>query len=198
MLFVKYLLFFNSMDSYLATLKTTYQKITDHLKEDLKTIRTGRANPAIVENLIVETYGGSTKLRLLELATIMTEGPTVLAIMPFDPATIIDIEKAVLKSPLGLSPRTQNNRILIVIPPLSQEQREKFIKLISQKIEEHKNQIRQERDELRKKIKQSFEGKTITEDEKYRVEKEIDLISQTIVANIQTIKDNKDREIMEV
>ncbi|MCL4374973.1 ribosome-recycling factor [Patescibacteria group bacterium] len=186
------------MDPQLAALKVTYQKVTDHLREDLKSIRTGRANPAIVENLMVETYGGSTKLRLLELATILSEGPTILVIMPFDPSTISDIEKAILKSPLGLSPRTQGSRVTIVIPPLSQEQREKLSRLINQKVEEHKNQVRQLRDEQRKKIKQAFEEKIITEDNRYRLEKEIDDATQTTVGDIQTIRETKEKEIMQV
>ena len=94
------------------------------LTEDLKTIRTGRANPIIVEQLVVDAYGGSTKLKLMELATITTEGPAALVIVPFDPSTVPDIEKAILKSPLGLSPQVQGTRIIIRIPPLSEEQRE--------------------------------------------------------------------------
>ncbi len=93
------------------------------LKEDLKTIRTSHASPALVEGLEVETYGGSTKMRLMEMATITNEGPTALSVSPFDPSTIQDIERAVIKSPLGLSPNVQGGRILITIPSLSEEQR---------------------------------------------------------------------------
>jgi len=168
------------------------------LKEELKTIRTGRANPALVENLTVEAYGGQSKLRLFELATISTEGPTALLIVPFDPSIIMDIEKAILKSPLGLSPRTQGNHIIIQLPSLSTEQREKLIKLLGQKIEEKKIVIRNLRDETRKKIKNSFEAKDISEDEKYRLEKEIDNLTQNLMTEIEIIKENKEKEISEV
>ena len=104
------------------------------LREDLKSIRTGRASPSIVENLIVETYGGQSKLRLLELATIMTEGASSISITPYDPSVIQDIEKAILKSPLGLTPATQGTRIVIRIPSLNTEQREKYIKVVVEKI----------------------------------------------------------------
>lgn len=178
--------------------KLSLDKIILQLREDLKTIRTGHANPAIVENLMVDAYGGQTKLKLMELSSITTDGPSVICIAAFDPSTVNDIEKAILKSPLGLSPRVQGTKILIAIPSLSQEQREKYVKLIGQKIEEKKVHIRNCRDEKRKKIKQLFENKELSEDEKFRQEKEIDTITQKYMTDIQSIKDNKVKEIMEV
>ncbi len=183
---------------YTADFKTGCQKTVEALKEDLKSIRTGRATPSLVENLVVETYGGQTKLRLLELATITTEGPQTLLIIPFDPSVLSDIEKAILKSPLGLSPNVQGSKIIMKIPSLSTEQREKFIKTAGEKIEDKKNQIRNLRDEVRKKIKVSFEKKETTEDEKYRLEKEIDNISQGFIQEIETIKTKKETEIREI
>lgn len=178
--------------------KTKSQIIIAALKEDLKSIRTGRATPSLVENLTVDAYGGSTRLKLLELATIVTEGPSALSITPFDISTLQDIEKAILKSPLGLSPAVQSNHIILKIPSLSSEQREKFVKSAVEKIEEKKNQIRNLRDDLRKSIKQSFEKKETTEDEKFRLEKEIDNLSQKTMEEVQIIRDKKEAEIREV
>lgn len=186
------------MDSHLNHLKTVIQTTIEQLKEDLKTFRTGRANPTMIEFLVVETYGGQTKMKLLEMATILTEGPTTLIINPFDPTTLSDIEKAILKSPIGLSPITQGNRIILQVPALSQEQREKLIKLCHMKIEEKRNTIRNMRDEARKKIKTMFEAKEITEDDKFRVEKEIDTITQKYMEEVEVIRDKKDREITEI
>jgi ribosome recycling factor len=149
---------------FTSQFKQNAQKVIESLKENLKSIRTGRATPSLVENLIVETYGGQTKLKLLELSTITTEGPAALSIVPFDPSTTQDIEKTILKSPLGLSPAVQGSRIIIRIPPLSEEQREKFIKIVAGIIEEKKVTIRNHRDETRKVIKTSFEKKETTED----------------------------------
>lgn len=185
------------MDS-IQEFKSKSQKAIDFLKEDLKTIRTGRATPALVENLVIETYGGSTKLRMVELATIVTEGPSALIISPFDPSTIQDIEKAILKSPLGMSPLTQGSKIILKIPPLSEEQREKYIKLAGSKVEEKKVQIRAARDDARRVLKDQFEKKEITEDEKFRVEKEIDSLSSKSMEEIETIRDKKEQEIREV
>lgn len=182
----------------ISEFKINCQKVIESLKNDLKTIRTGRASPSLVENLIVETYGGSTRLKLMELTTIVTEGPIVLSINPFDPSTIQDIERAILKSPLGLSPVVQGNRIILKIPPLSTEQREKFIKTAGEKVEEKKNQIRNLRDDVRKTIKTSFGKKETTEDEKFRLEKEVNNISTQFMEEIQIIKGKKEEEIRQV
>lgn len=168
------------------------------LKEDLKSIRTGRASPSLVENLNVETYGGQTKLRLLEMATITTEGASSLSISPFDPSIIQDIEKAILKSPLSLIPTTQGTKIIIRIPSLNTEQREKYIKVVKEKVEEKKVTIRNHRDDSRRIIKNSFEKKEMSEDEKYRLEKEIDTQSTKFMEEIDVIKESKEKEIMEV
>jgi len=178
--------------------KQETDKVILSLKEDLKTIRTGRASPALVENLVVEAYAGQSKLRLFELATITVEGPAALVIIPFDPSTVVDIEKAILKSPLGISPQTQGNRIIVRLPSLSGEQREKLAKLLSQKIEEKKVVIRGFRDEARKKIKLTMEAKDISKDEKFRLEKEIDNLTQKYMEEIQTIKESKEKEIIEI
>jgi len=186
------------MDPIISIFNSSCQSIILRLKDDLKTIRTSRASGSLVENLIVETYGGQTKLKLMELATITTSGPSIITISPFDPSTTQDIEKAILKSPLGLSPQVQGQKINVNIPALSQEQREKFLKLIGQKIEEKRVSVRNARDNERKKIKLSFENKELTEDQKFRLEKEIDNINEKIMEEIQSIKQNKEKEIMEV
>lgn len=186
------------MDPLISTFQTSLQNIILRLKEDLKAIRTGRANPAMLENLIVETYGGQSKLKLMELSTITTEGPSIIVILPFDPSTIQDIEKTILQSPLGFSPQVQGTRILVKVPPLSEEQRIKFTKLIGQIVEEKKETLRGERDNVRKTLKSQFENKTLSEDVKFRLEKEIDNITQKITAEIQEIKVSKEKEIMEV
>jgi len=182
----------------ISIFKQNSQKVIEDLKEDLKSIRTGRATPSLVENIIVEAYGGQTKLRMLELATITTEGPSALSIIPYDPSIISDLEKAILKSPLGISPSNQGNKIVLKIPSLSEEQREKFIKLVGQKVEEKKNIIRNLRDNARKSIKTSFENKETTEDEKFHQEKEIDTTIHKITEEIEKIREKKETEIREV
>lgn len=182
----------------ISNFKKETEKVILFLKQDLKSIRTGRANPALVENVIVDAYSGQSKLKLFELATITSEGPSTLVIIPFDPATLSEIEKAILKSPLNLSPQTQTNRISLRLPALSTDQRQKLTKLLSQTIEDKKTIIRNLRDSTRKKIRLAFEAKEITEDGKFRQEKEIDNNTQKYMEEIQKIKENKTNEIMSI
>lgn len=172
--------------------------IINRLKENLKSIRTGKANPSLVENLIIEAYGGQTKLRLLELANITTEGPSSLIILPYDASIISDIEKSILKSPLGLSPRSQGNRIIIKIPPLSEEQRIKLTTIAHEIIEQKKKELRIKREDEKRKIKKMFDNKEISEDEKYRNEKALDSAVSDLMKEIIEIKESKDKEILNV
>ena len=186
------------MDQIIPNFKSFTQNVEQLLREDFKAIRTGRATPGLIESLVVETYGGSAKMKLQEIATITTDGSMTLVVVPFDPSTATDIEKAIQKSPLGLNPQPQGGRILIHIPQMSQEQREKFTKLVSQKAEDRKGMVRNERDIVRKKIKALQDSKEISEDQKFRLEKEIETLTQNINNTIQTHKENKEKEIMEV
>ncbi|PIZ63426.1 ribosome recycling factor [Candidatus Roizmanbacteria bacterium CG_4_10_14_0_2_um_filter_39_13] len=185
------------MHDLILSFKTSAEKHITNLREELKGIRTGRAQSGMIESMQIEAYGG-TKMKLIELSSIMTESTDALVITPFDPSTVTDIEKGILASPLGMNPQTEGNRIIVRIPPLSEEQRAKYVKLVSQMIEEARNQIRYERDTIRKKIKHQEDAKELTEDDRYRLEKEIDELTGKMNAELQTIKDNKEQEIMEV
>lgn len=178
--------------------KQSAQKTVLALKEELKSIRTGRATPALIENLQILAYNGTATLKLKEMASISTEGPQTLVIVPYDISTVGDIEKGILTSAVGLTPASQGTKILVKIPPLSQEQREKFIKICSQMVEEMRVSVRGQRDENRRKIKAQFELKTITEDAKFRLEKEIDTASTSVMEEIEAIRESKEREVREV
>lgn len=183
---------------HIQDFKQAGQKTIEHLKEELQQIRTGRASSTTIEGLQVDAYGGSTKMRLMEMATITNEGSTTLVITPYDHGTLQDIEKAILKSPLNLTPKVQGSRILVVFPQLNEEQRQKFVKLVGQKVEEHRVSIRGQRDDVRKKVKGEFDAKEITEDDRKRIEKEIDNVNQKLMDEIMEIKEKKDQQIMEV
>lgn len=186
------------MDNLINQYKKQAERIIQYLKEDLTSIRTGRVSSAIIENIIVDTYQGQAKLRLTELASITVSDAHTLQITPYDYSTTKDIEKAILKSPLGLNPLVTTNKIAIKLPPLTEEQRQKMIKVINQKIEDKKSLLRNDRDNSRKKIKNLMEEKEISEDDKYRLEKEIDKITQGYNEIIQSIKDKKEKELMEI
>ncbi len=186
------------MDSLLNELKQKIASAHDYIRSELNAIRTGKASPSFVENVSVLTYGGSTKLRILELATVTVSGPSRLVISPYDVSTVQDIEKAIHASPLHLTPRVEGKAIHIDIPPLSEEQRRDFLKVISAKVEEGKVRIRGARDDVRRQVKTAFEAKEITEDDKFRQEKEIDKITQEATLQLDEMKSKKEKEIMEV
>ena len=184
-------------DSITSSFRAQSEEHISRVREELKGIRTGRAHTGMIESLAVEVYGG-TKMKLIEVSSITTESNDALLITPFDPSTITDIGKGILASPLGINPQTEGNRIIVRVPPLSEEQRTKYVKLVSQLVEETKNKIRYERDAARKKIKNMEDAKELSEDERYRLEKEIDELTGKFNNELQTIKENKEKEIMEV
>lgn len=186
------------MNDFTKEFATNIQKHIQKLREDLRGIRTGRAHTGMVEGLPVEAYGGSMKMKLQELASLTTEGNDAILIMPFDPATVQDIEKAILASPLGITPKTEGTRITVRVPALSEEQRTKYAKLVSQMIEDTKNAIRRERESIRKDIKNMFDAKELTEDDKYRLEKDIDAETAKSNDELQDVKEKKEQEIMAV
>jgi len=186
------------MEDFVSLFQSQITAQTNRLREELKGIRTGRAHTGMIEGITIETYGGSMKMRLQELASITTDGTDGLVVMAFDPSTVSDIEKGILASPLGITPKTEGSRIVIRIPPLSEEQRLKFVKLVSQMIEETKNAIRRDREAVRRDIKRTFDEKKMTEDDKYRLEKDIDTHITTSNTELAFIKEKKEQEIMAV
>lgn len=182
----------------LTEFKLRLNHVVDKIKEDLIMIKTGKASPALVESLMITTYNGTTKLKLQELATIVTEGASGLFISPFDPAVIQDIEKAILTSPLSLTPRVDGKNIHIKIPPLSEEQRKQMMRAVSTKIEEGRMTMRRDRDEARKKIKIAHEDKIISDDDKFRIEKEFDKLTHEATLLLDDLKLRKEKEMMAV
>lgn len=186
------------MKILIPDLKKRFDGAILKLKDDLKVIRTGHASPALLENIEVEAYDGAMKMKLMELATIANDSATVLSVVPFDPSITQDVERAIRKSPLGLSPTTQTNKILITVPSLSEEQRNKYAKLVNEMAETSKHIMRGYRDDARKKVKHAFEAKEIGEDEKFRLEKQVDEETQKANEQIQSVREKKEREIKTV
>ena len=183
------------MDNIVNEIEKEAQTVINRLKSKLASVRTGRASPALVENIIVSVYNGQSKLRLLEIATIATQEPQTLLIQPYDPSLIKEIELAIHNSPLQVNPVVQENKLLIKLPRLSEEQRQEIVKLINGFIEKAKQEIRQIRDSKRKKVKSAIENKAISKEVKFRIEKEIDREIYKINEVILEIKNKKTKEI---
>src|SRR5581483_740861 len=143
--------------------KQKMQKAMEVLHGDLATIRTGRATPSLVDTLVVSVYGGSTRMKIVELATIGISDPQTLLITPFDPSIIGEIQKGIMEANVGLTPSIDGQNIRISIPPLSEERRQQLIHLIRQKLENGKIMVRQARHDAMNEIKKKTDD--LSEDE---------------------------------
>lgn len=174
------------------------QKIMDLLKADLGTIRTGRATPSLVENVVVAVYGGSTKLKIIELATVGTTDAQTLVLTPFDPSIIQEIAKGIQDANIGMNPVVDGQIIRIKLPALSQERREELIKLMRHKLENGRVMVRQARHESMSTIKKLQTEKQITEDDLKRMEKEIQKIIDDTMNDIDNMGQQKEEELMQI
>ncbi len=175
--------------------KNSMQKVLDVVRADLSTVRTGRATPSIVENIVVSVYGATARMRILELATISVSDPQTIVITPFDSSIIEEIQKGIASTNVGLNPVIDGQLIRISIPPLSGERREELIGLVNQKLEGGRIQIRQARHEAMDEIKKAFNGKTIGEDDVMRLEKEVQTATDNFIAQIDELGKRKEEEL---
>lgn len=183
------------MDPLATQTKEKIQKVLDILKGDLDTIRTGRAAPSLVENIVIAAYGGSAKLKVMELATVGAVDAKTLVITPFDPSIINEIQKGIEAANAGFTPNIDGNLIRISIPPLSQERREELIKAMRQKLENGKIMVRQVRHEAMENIKKEFEGR---EDDIKRLEKEIQKIVDDTIETVESWGKQKEQELLQI
>lgn len=174
------------------------QKVLDVLHGDLATVRTGRAAPSLVENIVISVYGGTTKLRVLELATIATSDPQTLTVTPFDGSIIGEIQKGILEADTGLNPTIDGQLIRINIPQLSEERRQELIKLMHQKLENGKIMVRQVRHEAMDEIKKQYNDKAIGEDDMIRFEKETQKVTDDIMGQIDEMGKKKEEELLQI
>lgn len=168
------------------------------LQEDLASIRTGRANSAMVENIVVSAYGGAQRLKIMELANINSQDPQTLIIEPWDKQVVGEIRKAIMAANVGLNPSIDGDIIRISIPPMTGEDREKFVKILHTKLENARIHIRQIREDAKKDIKQEFEDKNISEDDKFRQEEELQKITDEFTDKIEVIGEKKEKELLQI
>lgn len=168
----------------------------ENLKSDLASIRTGRVTPALVENVVVGVYGGTQKMKIVELGTIAVADPQTLTIEPWDKSIIGEIRKGILEANIGLNPSMDETKIRISLPPLTTEDREKYVKLLGTKLEAARIMVRQARGDAMQGVKRAFEDKKITEDEKFAKEKEIQKFTDEFVGKIDELGEVKRQELL--
>lgn len=164
--------------------------------DDLGTIRTGRASPALVERLSVEYYGNPTPI--MQLATISAPEPRLLTIRPFDPGSINDIERALLASDLGLTPNNDGKLIRLNIPPLTEERRQELMRVVKSRAEEARVAVRNVRRDTQNDLREFEREKIISEDELHRAEDDLQDLTDKYIDEINGICERKEKEVLEV
>jgi ribosome recycling factor len=172
------------------------KKAIEALENDLKSIRTGRASPALVERLQVEYYGTLTPLN--QLATISAPEPQLLAIRPYDPGSLRDIERAILSSDLGLTPNNDGKLIRLNIPPLNEERRAELAKLVGRRAEESKVTIRNDRRDTLAELREFEKEKLISEDEFFRARDDLQELTDRYIEQVDRVQARKEQEIKEI
>ncbi len=172
------------------------QKCVDGLSHELASIRTGRASPALVEDVLVEYHGSNLPLK--QLANIAVPEPAMITIQPWDRSALRAVEKALLKANLGLNPSNDGNIIRLAIPPLTEERRIELAKLVGKRVEERKVALRNIRRDYISKVKQMEKDKEISKDEMDGTLKKIEDVTDLFVTKTNETGQAKEREIKEL
>lgn len=183
-------------DEILFEAEAGMEKGVEYMIHEFAAVRTGKASPALVENVDVSAYGTSMKLK--QLALISTPEPRLLLIQPFDASITKDIEKALKESKIGITPAVDGKLIRLPIPELSEERRKDLVKTVRHMAEEARVRIRSSRRSGIDEIKKIEKSGAITEDERHDLEEEIQKLTDKFVKEIDAHVENKELDIMKV
>jgi len=172
------------------------EKSIEHLRSELRTIRAGRASPAMLETVRVDYYGSVTPLS--QMASISAPQPDLIVVQPWDRSVLNDVEKAIQAANLGLNPSNDGSFIRLPVPPLSEERRRDLVKGARHRGEETKVAIRSIRRHAKDHIKQMQKDESLPEDMRFEAEDEIQRLTDEYSAKVDTLLDHKEAEIMEV
>jgi ribosome recycling factor len=168
----------------------------DAMRREFATVRTGKATPALLDTVRVEAYG--SKMPINQVATVSTPEPSLLVVQPFDKSLLGEIEKAIMSSDLGLNPANDGSIIRVPIPPLNEERRKEYVKLLHKMAEEGRISIRQARRTVREDIQALVKEHEIGEDEGRRREEALEKITHEYNEKIEEVLKKKEEEIMAI
>jgi ribosome recycling factor len=184
------------LDDIFGDAERRMQKAVEALRHDLGSIRTGRANAALLERIHVDYYGTPTPIN--QVATISVPEARLLVIQPWDRKLLADIEKAIQKSDLGINPSNDGQVIRLAIPPLNEERRREMVKILHKKLDEHKVAVRNIRRDALDKLRDSEKKKEISEDELRRSTERLNKLTDRFIDEMEKVGKNKELEILEV
>ncbi|NLG85029.1 MAG: ribosome recycling factor [Firmicutes bacterium] len=184
------------MKDLLKTTEEHMRGVVETARREFMAVRTGRANPAILERVVVEYYGVPTPLN--QVSNIIAPEPRMLVVQPWEKNMLGPIEKAILNADLGLTPTNDGYVIRIVIPPLTEERRRELVKLVRKEAEEKRVAVRNARREANEKIKGMQKAGEITEDQEKKALEDVQKLTDKYIEEIDKLLETKEREIMEV
>ena len=184
------------VDDVLLETEDKMQKSEEVVQREFAGVRTGKASPGLVENLQVECYG--TQMRLKELANISAPEPRVLVVTPFDASNVWAVEKAIQKANLGLNPAIDGKLIRLVLPELSEERRQEYVKHVKKMAEDGRVAVRHVRRDALTQLKTESKSGEITEDDLSKGEKDVQKLTDDFVKKIDEALEEKEKEIMTV
>jgi ribosome recycling factor len=180
----------------IAAARTRMEKAVEDFRKDLATIRTGRANAALLDHVRVDYHG--TPMPVNQLGTLTVPDPSMIVISPWDPGAVPLIDKAIRSSDLGLNPTNDGKVVRVPIPSLTEERRKDLVKQLHKVLENHRTAVRNVRRDLKEAIEKLEKEKKISEDEKKRSLDELEKISHTETKKIEDLSAAKEREILQV
>ena len=184
------------IDETLADTEDRMGKAIEALKRELTTVRTGRANPALVEHLRVDYYGTPTPLN--QLASVNVPEARLLAIQPWDKSSLDAIEKAIQKSDLGLNPSNDGVIIRLAIPQLTEDRRKELVRVVHKKVEDGRVAIRNVRRDAHEMLRELMREKEISEDDEHRAQEQLQKVTDRFVAEADKVGKEKEEELLEV
>jgi ribosome recycling factor len=183
-------------ESLIEKNKNNLQNAVDHLRSEISSLRTGRANPKLVEDIAVDYYGAKTPIK--QLANINVPEPRLIVISPWDKGSLVNVEAAIRASDLDLVPNNDGNVIRLVIPQLNEERRVELVKILNKKVEEAKIAVRNVREEVWREIQNLEKGGKISEDDKFRAKDKLQAVVDEYNKAIDEQGEKKEKEIMTI
>lgn len=184
------------MEELINELERKMQNAIEVLKKEFQKVRTGRANPAILDNVMVDYYGTPTPLN--QVGNVSVPDPQMITISPWEKKMLGDIEKAIHKADLGLTPQNDGNIVRLPIPPLTEERRKELVKQIKKIGENAKIPIRNVRREGNDRLKKMEKDKEISQDEQKQYQDSVQKVTDKYVAEVDVLMADKEKELMEV
>lgn len=184
------------MNQYLQKKQEEFNGALEFFKKEVSALRTGRANPAVLEAVQVEAYGVMNPLNAV--GNIAVADARSIIIVPWDKGVVKAIEKGIIDAGLGFGVVNEGDKIRLTVPPLTEENRKELVKKLNERLEKTRINLRQARDQVKNLIEKAFNDKEISEDDKFRFMKELDEFSAKKNEELKELRDRKEKDIMEI